>query len=87
MRKILPILLTASLVVACQDQQPTTAPDGAPIRFAISDGASGGNPDFFFYPPLADSPTGDPNFDAGEFNRTRPRRLRPCSVASRPLQT
>jgi hypothetical protein len=68
MRKILPILLTASLVVACQDQQPTTAPDGAPILFAISDGASGGNPDFFFYPPLADSPTGDPNFDAGEFN-------------------
>jgi hypothetical protein len=69
MRKILPILLTASLVVACQDQQPTGVPDDVPISFDLSDGSTpGGNRAFFFLPPLADDPSGNPDYDEGEFN-------------------
>jgi hypothetical protein len=80
MRRIVPFLLTASLVVACQDQQPTVGPDGTSIAFAISDGASGGNPDFFFYPPLADDPSGDDHFDPGEFNQFLAPSVRICEL-------
>ena len=59
------------LVTACQDRSPV-AP-GA-INALLSDGAhGGGNPDFFFLPPLVGDPTSNPNFTAGQFNR----RLRP----------
>jgi hypothetical protein len=34
----------------------------------ISDGSSGGNSEFFFYPPLTANPAGHPNFDAGGSN-------------------
>jgi hypothetical protein len=34
----------------------------------ISDGAHGGNPDFFFLPPLVSSPVNDPNYDRGKAN-------------------
>jgi len=54
----------AAFVVACQDSERRIA---AP-SFAISDGSSGGNTEFFFYPPLAANPSGDPNFDAGAAN-------------------
>jgi len=34
----------------------------------ISDGAHGGNPDFFFLPPLVSNPNNDPNYDLGKAN-------------------
>jgi hypothetical protein len=34
----------------------------------ISDGAHGGNPDFFFLPPLVSNPVNDPNYDRGKGN-------------------
>jgi hypothetical protein len=34
----------------------------------ISDGAHGGNPDFFFLPPLVSNPASDPNYDVGKAN-------------------
>jgi hypothetical protein len=34
----------------------------------ISDGAHGGNPDFFFLPPLVSNPANDPNYDVGKAN-------------------
>jgi len=34
----------------------------------ISDGAHGGNPDFFFLPPLVSNPVNDPNFEVGKAN-------------------
>jgi len=36
----------------------------------ISDGAHGGNPDFFFLPPMVPNPVNNPNFEQGKFNAT-----------------
>lgn len=67
---LLPLAVT--LVAACQDRPSPMEPGG--ISALLSDGAHhGGNPDFFFLPPLAGDPTSNPNFTAGQFNR----RLRP----------
>src|SRR5207245_8464544 len=57
------------LAMACESaRRPTEI--GAPTdpSKAISDGAHGGNPDFFFLPPLLRNPVNDPNFEAGKFN-------------------
>jgi len=62
------LVLTAIFVVACGESHPTLpAIEGMP-SLAISDGASGGNSEFFFFPPLVEDPTGSPNFDEGAFN-------------------
>src|SRR5512146_750892 len=62
----------ALLVAACQDRSLPVEPGG--ISAVVSDGAhGGGNPDFFFLPPLVGDPTSNSNFTAGQFNR----RLRP----------
>lgn len=63
----------------------TTKPDalsaGAP-GFLISDGAhSGGNPDFFFLPPMVPDPTGSPNWNAGTFNGALKPTIKICSLA------
>ncbi|MGH7569379.1 MAG: Ig-like domain-containing protein [Gemmatimonadales bacterium] len=64
MRRWLLLSFAAALLVGCRDaQRPIAEPS-----FAISDGSSGGNTEFFFYPPLAANPSGDPNFDAGAAN-------------------
>jgi len=61
--------LAVLLLTACSDQQPLQPPAGSRPSALIMDGAHhGGNPDFFFLPPLAADPTGGPNFDAGKFN-------------------
>lgn len=61
---------TAALAVvlaSCQDGQQ--APVESTPNFDISEARTGGNPDFFFYPPLADTPDPtDPVFDAGLAN-------------------
>ncbi len=58
------ILAVAALVSACGDQP--TSPPGTPARppsVAISDGANGGgNPGFFFLPPLVRDPSGNAEF-------------------------
>jgi hypothetical protein len=50
--------LAATAVAACSTEQqaPSSPGTGAP-SFAISDGSSGGNPHFFFLPPLVKQPT------------------------------
>src|SRR5207253_7607948 len=61
--------LAVLLLTACSDQQPLQPPAGSRPSALIMDGAHhGGNPDFFFLPPLAADPTGGPNFDPGKFN-------------------
>ncbi|HJQ53490.1 MAG TPA: hypothetical protein VJ825_06575, partial [Gemmatimonadaceae bacterium] len=68
--RLLP-LATIALVMACSDNRSTsgpTAPDGSSKM--ISDGAHGGNPDFFFLPPMVADPSKDPNYEAGQFNST-----------------
>src|SRR5215475_11815268 len=61
--------LTLAIVLfpaACRDRSPV-----APIEISalLSDGAhGGGNPDFFFLPPLVGDPTSSRNFTPGQFN-------------------
>lgn len=60
--------LAAFVLAACQDssvaprgESADQAPPAPGINFAISDGSQpGGNPFFFFIPPLAPSPSGEP---------------------------
>jgi hypothetical protein len=75
-------LLTLSVLVValgCQDQNSPTAPLAAKApptpSSMISDGAHGGNPDFFFLPPMVSNPVNDPNYEAGKFNATLGPRL------------
>lgn len=70
--RLVPLTLAIlPFVTACQDRSPLAPSE---ISALLSDGAhGGGNPDFFFLPPLVGDPTSDPNFTAGQFNR----RLRP----------
>ena len=73
-RRRLYALGALALVVACQDQKVPTAPGArsAPTdpSALISDGAHGGNPDFFFLPPMVSNPVNNPNFEPGKANAT-----------------
>jgi hypothetical protein len=65
-----PLVIAAlALVMACEGTRPTAAPT-APIDPSklISDGAHGGNIDFFFLPPMVADPSSNPNFEPGKFN-------------------
>jgi hypothetical protein len=77
-RRLLP-LSVLFLVLACQDNSTPTEPQGlgaptGPVGL-ISDGANGGNPDFFFLPPMVSNPVSDPNYEAGKSNNTLARSL------------
>ena len=65
-------LSALALALACVDQKVPTAPTGPSVPMGpsaiISDGAHGGNPDFFFLPPLVSNPVNDPNFEVGKAN-------------------
>ena len=60
--RLLPALAIA-LILGCRDQSRLTSPQPPTIAAALVDGAHGGNPHFFFLPPIAPTPT--PN---GPFN-------------------
>lgn len=67
------------LLVACeQDELPTELPLSPDPAAVISDGARGGNPDFFFLPPLVPDPTGHENWDDGGFNPNYSPEVRIC---------
>ena len=69
--RLVPLSLALTLVAACQDSTSPFEPGG--ISALLSDGAHGGNPDFFFLPPLAGDPSSSPYFEPGKFNgRLRP---------------
>jgi len=64
-------LAALAFAIACEPtREPTalTAPSG-PSEI-ISDGAHGGNKDFFFLPPMVPLPVGNPDFELGKFNNT-----------------
>jgi hypothetical protein len=64
-------VLVASLST-CDDEPLPTDPVPAPPTAAISDGAHlGGNPGFFFLPPLVPDPSAHEDFDADGFDPTR----------------
>jgi hypothetical protein len=64
-------LSAIALAFGCEDHHSPTSPrisrDPSNI---VSDGAHGGNPDFFFLPPMVSNPVNDPNYEAGKFNST-----------------
>ena len=70
-RRLLALSVLA-IALGCQDQKSPTAPAAAKAppdpSAIISDGAHGGNPDFFFLPPMVSNPVNDPNYEAGKFN-------------------
>src|SRR5438876_4384698 len=77
--------LAVLLLTACSDQQPLQPPAGSRPSALIMDGAHhGGNPDFFFLPPLAADPTGGPNFDAGKFKPNRAPTAEVCRLSGDP---
>jgi hypothetical protein len=63
---LLPVIV---LALGCSDDRqlmgPRTPTDPSEI---ISDGAHGGNKDFFFLPPMVPLPLNNPDFELGEFN-------------------
>jgi len=73
---------------ACRDAKPPTEISGPPgPSKIISDGAHGGNKDFFFLPPLVSDPSHDPNFEPGQFNATLASSLtvEVCQLATAPV--
>ena len=81
MRRIALASVLALLVVSCQNlgELPTDLQDPS---FVINDGARGGNPDFFWLPPLVRHPLPHaPNWDFGEFNRELEPEVHICAVA------
>jgi hypothetical protein len=81
---LIPIVVATVFVVACEDSQLPTTGDPSPISLAIWDGThqddpeSSGNPDFFFLPPIVQSPTGDTLYEEGEFNAYLAPKVRIC---------
>jgi len=76
----LALLAALAVVLGCGDDTPPTSPRGAaPPQLDLSDGSrANGNPDFFFLPPAVKSPTGDPDYQAGQFNGTYRPRVEVC---------
>ncbi len=64
-------LAALAALIGCKDaKEPTEPLSPANPSKIISDGANGGNPDFFFLPPLVKNPVNNPNYQAGHFNST-----------------
>jgi Galactose oxidase, central domain len=61
-------VVACCVVLAACNNTSSDAPSARP-QFALQDGAhNGGNPDFFFLPPMVGNPSGNPEFDPGQFN-------------------
>jgi hypothetical protein len=68
-----------TVLTTCDDKPMTTAPDISQPQFEISDAAHlGGNPDFFFLPPLVSNPIGHPDFSADGFDGTQSPEVEIC---------
>lgn len=65
-------LTALALAMGCEGTPSSSTGPTSPIDPSklISDGAHGGNPDFFFLPPMVSNPVNDPNYEAGKFNST-----------------
>ncbi len=70
------------LVIGCETDPGKDAPvQQEQPSFIISDGAnSGGNPEFFFLPPLVPPPSRNPNWNVGGFNRTLQPTMAICAL-------
>jgi hypothetical protein len=62
-------LLSVVAIAGCRSETAVSGPSGWAPLFAMSDGSqAGGNPDFFFLPPIASNLTRHPNWESSEFN-------------------
>jgi hypothetical protein len=57
MPRALVVCLTLALIVSCREQPSVTSPHKPAIAAALLDGRQGGNPHFFFLPPLVEQPS------------------------------
>ena len=57
MPRALVVCLTLAIVVGCREQSSVTSPQKPSIAAALLDGGQGGNPHFFFLPPLVEQPS------------------------------
>jgi hypothetical protein len=90
-RRLLALSILA-IAFACAGNDSPTAPGivkSVPLDTTaiLSDGAHGGNPDFFFLPPLVPPPFRNANFELGKFNNTlKPSlRIEICELSSEAL--
>ncbi len=68
MKRLAALPVLALIIAGCQDTpSPTDIEPGSP-DFVINHGATGGNEDFFFKPPMVPNPSGHPNFGDRPFN-------------------
>ena len=72
-RRAVPAVVLVAVVATCSDPRHPTSPSAALVAAnplaVVSDGSQpGGNPDFFFLPPLAGDPSSGSNFEPGKFN-------------------
>lgn len=61
-------LTAGAVALLCGCTGDTVNPPIGTLEAAFSDGAHNGNPDFFFLPPIFQSPSTHSNFSVGEFN-------------------
>jgi hypothetical protein len=70
-RKLVTFAALALVGLGCEGHQlPTATSIPVDPSQIISDGAHGGNPDFFFLPPMVPFPSRNPDFELGKFNNT-----------------
>ena len=82
--RLLPVASLA-LIVACDDPSaPGTISVESPSA-AISDGSQGGNPDFFWLPPLVSNPSGHSSWDVGGFNPKLLVQIDVCRLDKNPI--
>lgn len=79
MTRIVLAIFAAAALIACREQPSVTAPRPTLPEALISDGHSGGNPHFFFLPPILPKPS--PN---GPFNARLAPVVEICSVLEAP---
>lgn len=78
-RRVIVSLILAS-VAGCQGDSGGITPPT--VSFAIADGARGGNPDFFFLPPMVANPQSNPAWTAGAFNPNLQPVVMVCALAA-----
>ena len=69
-----------AIVLACHADRTVIPPVASPL-FEVSDGATDGNADFFFLPPLVPNPSSDLDFEAGDFNSHLSPKVRVCRLS------
>ena len=80
----LPWATVLMVLAACEGTEVSRPSSGvsAPPSFLISDGNhAGGNPDFFFLPPMVPDPSGSPNWTAGAFDGTLAPSVEVCALS------